>query len=44
MMMYGYGGAWWMMLIDVLIPVLVIAVIVVAVSRCFAGGEPCSRR
>ena len=25
---YGYGGAWWMVLIDVLIPVLVIAVIV----------------
>jgi putative membrane protein len=33
MMMWGYGGAgaWWMVLIAVLIPVLVIAAIVVAV-------------
>jgi putative membrane protein len=31
MMIWGYGGAWWMVLTDVLIPVLVIAIIVVAV-------------
>jgi putative membrane protein len=43
MMMYGYGGAWWMVLIDVLIPVLVIAAIVVAVIYVWRAVTPSHR-
>jgi putative membrane protein len=42
MMMYGYAdvGAWWMVLIAVLIPALVIAAIVVAVISVSRAANP----
>jgi putative membrane protein len=42
MMMWGYGdvGAWWMVLIAVLIPVLVIAAIVIAVIYTSRAVSP----
>lgn len=47
---YGYGGAWWMVLLDVLIPALVIAAIVLAVifvsravSPARSGGTSTAR-
>jgi putative membrane protein len=42
MMMYGYGdvGAWWMVLVAVLIPALVIAAIVVAVIYVSRAASP----
>ena len=40
---YGYGGAWWMALIAVLIPVLVIAAIVVAVVSVSRAANPSHR-